>query len=271
MDYVEFARVRRALTIYAIIIALAAIVTTASIDAAASPDFSGHVSIVIDSQTKDTISARDALGHFAIPLGMVFAIAGYCAVVMATIFASSLNKENGGANFVFVKPISRERLALQYMAIDATGIVIAFAIACLATFGTLAGIGKLDRIALDGDAVWIGALGLGIAFMWYGIMQAVTASYRGKGGGLVGWSWVVFGVLVAAPSATFLGPAVLALVRVLNVFNPIAYFSALVSSGSTVTVQSVLGIGLEARVAIAWCIAAIACALAINIWKRVEA
>lgn len=171
---------------------------------------------------------------------------------------------------MFTKPISRERLALQYMAIDAAGILSAFALACGAIFGAVAALGFMGRIYGDTQALWIGGLGLGIAFMWYGIMQAVTASYRGKGGALVGWSWAVFGVLGFAQSATYLGPIVGAGVRVINLFNPIAYFSGLVSSGRTASAQSVLGLALEPRVAIAWCIALVGCALAIRIWKRVE-
>ncbi|GAC1544562.1 MAG: hypothetical protein NVS3B16_12700 [Vulcanimicrobiaceae bacterium] len=271
MDYVEFSRVRRALAIYTILVAIGAIIAIASIHAASVANFGGHVSIVIDQQSERKLSPQDAMAQLRFPLGLILGLCGYCAVVMATIFASSLNKENDGANFVFVKPISRERLALRYMAIDAAGILGAFAIACLATFVSLAVLGMLDRVVGDPRAFWVGGLGLGIAFMWYGIMQALTAAYRGKGGTIVGFSWMVFGILVGVPSWTFSGPVAAGIARALNLFNPIAYFSGLVASKhGGATAESVTGLALEPRVAIVWAIAFVACALATQIWKRVE-
>ncbi len=271
MDYVEFLRVRRALIIYAILVAIAAIVTVASVSLASVHTVGANVSITIDSNGKpEPFLPHFAVSHWRVPLGLLFGLAGYAAVTIATVFASSLNKENDGANFVFTKPISRERLALQHMAIDAAGILSAFVIACVAIFGSFAALGLLDHIARDAQALWIAALGLGIGFMWYGIMQAVTASYRGKGGTLVAWSWAGFVILAGVSGVTFLGSAVHALVGALNFFNPIAYFTTLASSGGNVTVASVVGMSLEMRVAIAWCIALVTCALATRIWKNVE-
>lgn len=270
MDYVEFRRVRRALTIYAIFLFIGAIVAVVSFHNASMHNVGGNVIVSIDSGKPQNLAMRDAIARLHIPLALLLGLAGWCAVVMATVFASSLNKENDGANFVFVKPISRERLALQYMAIDLTGIASAFVLACAAIFGSLAAVGWFGRIVVDAQWFSVAALGLGIAFMWYGIMQAVTASYRGKGGALVGWSWAIFGGLSGMSSATFLGPVVVAVARVLNVFNPIAYFSGLVSSHGAVRIYSLEGLPIAANVGIAWSIGLIGCALATRLWKRVE-
>ncbi len=271
MDYVEFTRVRKAITIFATVIALATIVAIFSIHAASVGTLDGHATLVIDSGKPQTLSAREALAHLSVPLGLILGIAGYCAVVMATVFASSLNKENDGAHFVFVKPIARERLAFAYFAIDAAGIVSAFAIGCIGGFGTLAALGLLGHLTTDANSYWIGALGIATAFMWYGILQAITAGYRGKGGSLVGGSWAVFGGLTALPAATFLGPGVVQIAKILNVFNPIAYFSGLVSSSRGVSVESLIGLPIEARVFVALGFAIVGCAVSIRQWKRVEA
>ena len=272
MDYVEFVRVRRVFIIFAAIFAVAAIVTVAAIHFASTQTLNGHVSIGVVSDTPHSgESARAAMRRLRIPLGLLLGIAGYCAVVFATILASSLNKENDGANFVFTKPISRERLALQYMAIDATGIIGVFALAVAVMFAAIGALGFFPRLVVDGRAFWIGALGLGIAFMWYGIMQAITAPSRGKGGVLVAWSWAAFAILTGLPAATFLGPAFVAIARAVNLFNPIAYFSTLTeTSDHNAEAMSVIGLPIEPRVALAWCIALIACGLAIRLWKRVE-
>ena len=129
----------------------------------------------------------------------------------------------------------------------------------------------LDRIVVDAQAFWIGALGLGVAYMWYGVLQAVTASYRGKGGTIVGFSWGIFGVLVGVGSLTFLGPIFVGIVHVLNLVNPIAYFSGLFSRGNSYEIYSVLGIPLEVRACAAWAIALVGIMIATFSWRRVEA
>lgn len=266
MDYVEFYRVRRALTLFTIVIGVATIIAVVGLHAT----LAGHAIVIDDSGASRPIDAHNALAKARIPLGTILGCAGYVSVVMATVFAWSLNKENDGAHFVFVKPISRERLALQYFAIDAIGILSAFAIGCVAGFAALASFGLLGHVTSDGRSVWIGLLGLAIAFMWYGIMQAISAGYPGKGGSLVGWSWAVFGLLVGLQSATFLGPAVVGLARVLNIFNPIAYFSGLVSSNGGATVSSLIALPLESRVFVTFGFGIVGCAIAVRQWKRVE-
>src|SRR5208283_4336849 len=111
-----------------------------------------------------------------------------------------LNRERDSLDFTLTRPVSRERIALSYFAVDLAAIVAAFAFAfaviCLLP---LAAAGLLGRITADPNAWWILALGLGMSFMWYGIVQAVTARLRGGGGWIAGGSWAFFGVLLLLP------------------------------------------------------------------------
>ena len=274
MEYVEFLRVRRVFVIFATIIVVIAILVIASIMYSSfETSVSGGSAGVIISNTSH--NGRHKLSSYlqtqTIPLGLLVGIAGYVAIVVATVFASNLNKENDGLDFVFVKPIRREILAMRYIAIDAVAIVAIFSFTIAIELVSLAITHLFDRIVIDSPAFWVGGLGLGVAFMWYGILQAVTATYPGNGRTIVGFSWGFFLILVGTGSLTMLGPIFLGIVHVLNSVNPIAYFSQLVSHGSTYEVNSVLGLGLEARVLVVWTIALTGMAIAAISWKRVEA
>jgi len=272
MDYVEYARVRRALVIFTIVVASIAIVTIIGPHIVSSVAGGAGSWTKVRIYTKHSRSMGDALAHVGVPLALLLGIAGYGAIAFSTFLASSLNKENAFASFVFTKPVSRQRLALSHMAIDTLGIVSAFAIACVAIVSTSIASGWFDRITFDPSALWIVLLELGVAFMWYGILQAITASYRGKGGSLCGWSWALFGIAMTLNQATFLGPILGPLVRAFNFVNPLAYAPSIIDDhrGGAV-VSTYMGASLGTPSAIAWAIACIACVLAIVLWKRVEA
>ena len=274
MEYVEFLRVRRVLTIFATFVAVIAILAIATI-VYSSIATTGKDTFVIgsigDKSPTESHKLSSYLQALPIPLGLLLGIASYVAIVVATVLASSLNKENDGLDFVFVKPIRREIIAMRYFATDIVGILAIFAFTIAAELISLALTHLIYRVSIDARAFWVGGLGLGVAFMWYGILQAVTATYKGKGGTIVGFSWGIFGVLAGVGSLTMLGPIFLGIVHTLNFVNPIAYFSSLVSSGSTYKVNSVLGGPLEAHACIVWVIALGAMAIATISWKRVEA
>lgn len=274
MEYVEFLRVRRVFTIFAASVAVIAILAIATIvySSVGTTGKDTYVGFSIgDKLPTESHKLSSYLQALPIPLGLLVAIASYVAIAVATVFASSLNKENDGLDFVFVKPIRREIIAMRYFATDIVGILAIFAFTIATELITLALTHLFQRISIDARAFWFGGLGLGVAFMWYGILQAVTATYKGKGGAIVALSWAIFGGLTGAGSLTMLGPIYLGIVRTLNFANPLAYLSSLVSNGSTYNVGSVLGGPLEAHACIVWVIALGAMAIAAVSWKRVEA
>lgn len=270
MEYVEFLRVRRVITIFALFVTVISLLVMASIVVAWVRG--GFISFFITTHDMAHPTHHNlVMASSSFPLSTLLGIASYLAIVVATQLGSSLNKENDGLDYVFVKPVAREVIALRYMAMDIGGILAIFAFTFVAELAPIALSHDLDHIVFDARAFWFCGLGLGVAMMWYGVLQAVTASYPGKGGTIVGLSWAVFVVLAGLDFVSALGPIVLGVVHVLNLVNPIAYFAGSVSHIRTYDADWVLGLPLEARACIVWTIAMLSLALAANSWKRVEA
>lgn len=272
MEYVEILRVRRALVIFAIAIGSIELIDVLAyhFGSLAAAHAGGHLEIRVGSSASHARPIRDVIARAKIPLELLVGIAGYGAIIFATVLAASLNKENGFAHFAFTKPISRQRLALRHFAIDAAGVLAAFAIVSIAIVSAFAFEGGLDRVVFATRAISVAFLALGVGFMWYGILQAATAAYRGKGGAIVGWSWAIFGLLIGVRDQPFLGPFFGALVRVADVVNPFAYAPQILDDGRGGALVSTLNGSIEAQGTIAWCIAVVSCALAVWLWKRVE-
>ena len=88
-------------------------------------------------------------------------------------------------------------------------------------------VGLLGRISFEPASLAPVAIGLGIAFMWYGLIQAVTATLRGGAGLVLGLSWGVFGVFQALQNLTTdqVPDVVVFLIHAFNVINPFMYLS----------------------------------------------
>ena len=83
---------------------------------------------------------------------------------------------------VWTKPIERGRLALEYVLLDFAAIVITFFSAAVLCVLAVASLGLLTRIAVDDRTIPTLVIGLGAAFMWYGLLQGITAPLRARGG-----------------------------------------------------------------------------------------
>jgi hypothetical protein len=281
MAYVEFLRVRKAFYFFAGIIAAMIGFLLVSLFAA----HGGSDSTFRLELGSAIILQKGADGHIHqvplngikdldIPLAALFGIAAYCAAVFATVISTSLNRERDGLDFPLTRPVSRERMALSYFVVDMAAILAAFSFAfvvmCLVPLATA---GLLGRISSNPQAWGVLALGLGMSFMWYGIVQAITAGLRGGGGWIAGGSWAVFGLLLLLPGVTFFGPVFHYAVVALNLVNPIAYFSSLTVNGHDAAAHgsSLLSdLGVGSRAAITWLIGLVACAIAVASWKRIE-
>ncbi len=279
MAYVEYLRVRKSLYIFGgiltamIVFVLVSLLSVQNADGATHFRFQLGNAIVLEKGHDGKLHQVSLSGMpgLAIPIGALFGMAAYCAMVFATVVCTSLNKERDGLDFPLTHPISRVRFALSYFAVDAAGICAAFVIGLVVLcFVPLAAAGVLGRIVLDSGGLWIAVLGLGIAFMWFGVLQAATASLRFSGGLMAGLSWAFFVVLLFLPRATILGPLVHELVLVLNLVNPLAYFSDITGLRNNVTVGSIFALSVATRAAIVWAIALAAGAIAILTWKRLE-
>jgi hypothetical protein len=284
MSLVEFLRARRSFYIFGSI--LTAIVLSISISLGAAmrqhaQDTAGpaHVTITISGAPGSSHSTpahhhwhpesfRDL--NFKIPLGLLFGIAAYATIILATILGTSLNSENGRGGFAFTKPISRERLALTYFAVDAAAGVAIFALALILCAIALAAFGVLDRVFLDSGAIAVAAAGTGAALMWYGLLQALTSWNRLKGGLITGITWATFLIVLPLYEVTQLGPIFHTMLAGINYLNPLAYYTACSLDGQTVAVLSQLGFGTGQVIAFTWTLGIAGLAIATYGWKQVE-
>jgi hypothetical protein len=168
-----------------------------------------------------------------IPFVILVTIAAVLAGIFGTAAAASLSGQNRHLHFELTRPTSRRRLALTTFGMDALGIAASFVVALvllLVPFGVL---GAFDRLEFSSESLFVVAFGMGIAFMWYGLLQAVTVRMRGGGGAAVGISWAVFVTLSAlqnVPASVF-GEPVVWIIHAFNILNPIVYFGKLFAPG----------------------------------------
>lgn len=264
MNYAQVLRLRKALTIYGIVIGALFVLMFL-------------ISHTPGGATFDDNGSPHTMAEItSVPLSLLFFIAAWCAIIFATIVSTSLNKEYDGVEMVWTKPIERGRLALEYVLLDFAAIVVAFVSAAVLCVLCVASLGLLTRIAVDDRTIPTLVIGLGAAFMWYGLLEGITAPMRGRGGTIMGVSWAAALVLTALATATQAGggSAIHTILIGLNIFNPLAYFSSYSLSGygahDSPVLPQVLA-GTEMRMTMTWAIGMIGCAVAITGWKRLEA
>jgi hypothetical protein len=250
MVYVEFLRVGRTLKWHLGILAVVTLLVL----------YFGHNTTVNVNGHSELYSGME------VPLGVLSVIATFFASIYASSLGSSLNRENPMRDISWTKPISRSRLALQYIVTDIAAIVLVFALTMVAV---IIGILRLQFV----PGVEVGfiphiVLGLGVAVMWYALLQLITfwlpASARSAGGIL--WP-VAFVAIALAKVPGTLG----ATARVLDIINPIAYMDGMISDSSGVHQVSLSQFPLEERALIVWLFSALFCAIVIALWPKKEA
>jgi len=255
MAYVEFLRMRRALTVYAIVLAVLTVLLVTSLAV-------GHVHL----------DASD-LRHMknGIPLRFVFAVAAFAALFFGTLVASCLNRERDTLALSWTRPISRERMAAVAILIDLGAIVAAFLITLGFVFVPLVTTGAVAFLHTDGYELDVVIHVFAIALMWYGLLQAGTSWYRGHAGIVKGLSWALFLFLTVDQKSALLGPLVRDLGVGLNYLNPLAYLSSYETvRGGTVVATALLPLSEAARTSLAYTIGLATCAIAVVAWSRAE-
>jgi len=278
--YVEWLRVRRRLLVYAIIVGALVVLTVSPMlwGHGLVHGRDGHWSIGwtadIGANSTDSHKFADAMRNARIPLGFLLAVAAGVATLFTIFVARSLNAHFPSLDIAFTKPIGRERLALQFFAVDATAIAAAFGIALIVALGFLALSGLLVGHLTAGPRTLLeGLCALGIPLMFYGTVQAATAWVRGAATGFAAIATPLF-VILAPVTHTPFGPLVDAIVALIRFFDPFVYLGQLVESIGTKMSGVQLAAGNAALVdttVVVWALAAAMCAVAVASWKRLEA
>lgn len=254
MEYVEFWRVRRSLLWHAGILAVIVVVIV-------SLPQVGTVHV-----TGPSGSTSFAPGQGA-PLSVIAAMAAFFAAIYASSVGTSLNRENGMRDLSWTKPLTRTALALRYIILDLAGVVIAFAIALVA----LCSIAAYMHFPayLDGPAPVQIALGIGVGAMWYGLLQVLTCVAPPGARSLAGILWPI---AIAVGALSQLAGSFGAIMRVLDVANPLHYLSTTSIGGGTHSATAAqAGLPSDERLLIVWCFTLAFCALAVILWPRKEA
>jgi hypothetical protein len=273
MTYVEYLRVRRTLIAYTAIIAgIVAIAVVCILTAHGEVHFAangahGAVSTSLRAAIIDDFTRH----HTKIPASAIFIFAAFGATIIASIFGTFLAREREHVPLSWTKPVSRERFALNYLAVDVIGIVAAFVILLvLGVFTIMWSLGLMQFLSIDAYT-WSGLLlSAGVAFAYYGVVRAITVNVPGRAGAIAGASWVV-GYILVLLGALQLPAALHDIVMAINYFNPLAYLNGVHENGSgTTTMTGIIPLGVPARTALVWLLAIVSSGLAITFYRRAE-
>jgi len=209
------------------------------------------------------------------PFVFYAALAAFTALIVATVLAAPLARENDGhLEIALTKPVSRERLALSTIGVDAIGIAASWllTVVFLLAAGALFQMPKLQFGPDDFIGSLLGLLG---AFAWYAFLCAATASMKRGYGVVLGLSWP-FALLVLALGKIDLGsqPIGLAIHTVAKTVSYVLPFTY-VHFGPGVVVngqaQGALAFSPSFELPVLAALAVAYVALAIFQWRRVEA
>lgn len=246
MEYVEILRARRVLIIFGGLLVLGLVVE------AITWHFStGH------NQSNGTERFSSLVG-----------VGAFGAVIIATFVVSGLNAEaaHTGA-LIWTRPASRDVIAWRFVAVDAAAIAIGYVMLLVAMIAGVAVVGALGSIVFDRpESARAFAIGLGGAFMWYGIVSLTAARLPGRGPLLAGLSWAVFPIMAGMTQANLVD-WLHALIVAVNFANPFAWLGGMTEHGNT----SFIPLSPWARVAGEWLIAVAAVAASVRLWATREA
>jgi hypothetical protein len=266
MIYVELLRAYRALAVFTVVIAACTLLAVAGVAQAR-----GHIVV------EDTHGGGIAVA--ALVIGAV-----YVGLAVAIALGNTLNRESATVAIAWTRPIPRRRTALEFVAVDLAAIAIAIAIVFAALVAILAAAGILSLVHNTRGLLESVVAGVGMAFMWYGLLQAATAGLDPRRGGAIrGLSAPVF-VILAGLMTLRLPPALHGIIVAINVVNPFAWYSGtsphgvgiFIGTGSSAAAQMQAhrlfsGVPEPLALVVPWIIGAIAVALAIRLWTRREA
>ncbi len=211
--------------------------------------------------------------NVAVPFNIILLGSSWFACVFATLVAGTLSRDYGQIAYIWTRPSPRERIALEYVAVDLAAIVIAFGLLIGVSVATLSAIPRLHVVA-DASTLQILVRALAVPFMWYGLVEVATSWNGARARAMIGVSWAVFWALAILDALNF--PGILGkLIVVLNIFNPMAYLPQ--SHAQNVDFQvGVLGLTpvpltFNEQTALVYTIFAVSCIVAIYAWKRMEA
>ncbi len=239
-------------------------------------DFS-HVnigSVSVDTTDNGTMERIVVDSDHGATFAPYLGIGWFLAMIVATFLGAPFARENDGhLEYAFTKPVSRTKLALAIVGVDAAAIIATI----VATVAVLMGLQLLfEPVRISG---WLAFEYWGTSILvplgWYALLNAATASLRRAYGVMLGLSWpVLFGIngFAAIPwNDSTLGRVLWAVSHAIVFLNPISYFMP-GDGGIRISDRTdIIGISHQAGVLVALILFLVYTALAVVQWRRVEA
>jgi hypothetical protein len=238
MWYIPFVRAYRALATYAVVVVAVAVV-------------SGAIRLTVHLSAHDT--ARGS-----IEFQMIAGVAMVGISILATVMGLSLASENEGhLEVAWTKPASRERYALNIFGIDLVAMLCGYILTIIAIF-TVADVWVGRQAVFAEKPLWESAAMFLLPVYIYALIALGSASLKRSRGMVAGLFWPI--VLGLTALAQIRIDSVRAIAHAINTINPVVIFETphgVETSPSTYALAAVL--------------TAIALALAIVQWRRLEA
>ena len=250
MEYVEMLRARRVLTWYGgIIFAMLAI----------------GLSLAFKDGPPNIQMSRAQ--NPMIPLDAVLAGCAFAPLIIVAFLGVGLDAEYKTTAIAWTRPFSRYVLALRYMAVDGSAMIVAWLIALVAAFIPIYALGLNKYFVVGSDGFQYLALAFGVAVMWYGLIVFFSALVPGRANAVVGLSWA-YALMVPGisqiPFPTLLHQVIVAL----NYINPLAYLGSMSDTGRH-GAPFIAGTFAE-HVIVVWLIGIAALAVGTYIWANRE-
>lgn len=234
------------------------------------PHMIGSVSIKSTSGPVTRTTIIDTNG--TVPLAFYLAFAYIVGLIVATIFGAAFARENNGhLEIAFLRPISRELLALEMMGADLAGIVAAEILTVIALI-----VGQsffeFPHVDLSGVTLTFLTFVVLVPLAWYMFLNAASASLKRGAGAVIGFSWPVCAVIIVLAHlnlhGTSLGQAIHAIAMALASIVPLNYAALTFADPVRQAAQSIT---YQQHLIIPALLVIVYGALAIVQWRRVEA
>ena len=185
-------------------------------------------SIGVHSRHANGQSQVDINTNVGIPAEVLLFFGAWVALIVGTVLSGPLAKENANhLEIAWTKPISRERLALGMMGVDAVGMLLAMALT-IAFMLLSTALFELPVVIVHASTLPILALCVLVPFAWYALLTVASASLKRGRGAVIGLGWVAALLLpgiALGMSAIDIQPfhAIGVLLGYLTMLDPIVY------------------------------------------------
>jgi hypothetical protein len=199
----------------------------------------GSTSVNTDVHDGVEHTVIDSKGAFEYELGVCLLITIPMGLLVATLLAGPLAKENDGhLELAWTKPTSRDRYALEAIAVDAVAILASQALT-LAILLLVTLMFFVPHFTYGPRIGWIVLLALLGPLAWYAALTACSASVKRGPGMVIGLGWV-FAIIIPTVADATSDPARFSAIAAffytifhsLSFLDPIAYLSGHTGTGN---------------------------------------